>query len=286
MKKLPALVLLVLALAIAAAALAPVRQGRANGFGQGLGSASGATGGNCLVPGYRGDGSEDLPTPRDIDRSGFVYARLLYHPIPGWRRGTREIPWHHDYPDGDTMFPTSLERLTLAHTSPEAYQIVDIESEELFNYPFVYLAEPGYLDLSPDDVKKMRQYLDRGGFLFMDDFRGNEADNSEFEHMSEQMKLLFPDREIEPLKSTHPIFHSFYDLDPQDMLPPYRMFNSGEVQFFGISDPKDGHLEVMINFNNDASEYWQALDIGQCSIHESGLAVKLGVNYAIYAMTH
>ena len=68
------------------------------------------------------------------------------------------------------------------------------------------------------------------------------------------------------------------------MLPPYRMPNSGELAFLGISDSHDD-LKVMIDFNNDISEYWQALDVGQCSIHEAGMAVKLGVNYAIYAMT-
>jgi hypothetical protein len=36
----------------------------------------------------------------------------------------------------------------------------------------------------------------------------------------------------------------------------------------------------------DISEYWQALDVGECSIHESGTVVELGVNYAVYAMTH
>ena len=84
----------------------------------------GPSGGQCLVPGYRGDGTEDLPTPRKIDRSGFVYARLRYHPVQWWRQGTREVPWHHDYPDGDTMFPTSLGRLTMTDTDFNSFQIV------------------------------------------------------------------------------------------------------------------------------------------------------------------
>jgi hypothetical protein len=63
------------------------------------------------------------------------------------------------------------------------------------------------------------------------------------------------------------------------------MPNSGDVKFFAITDGKD-NVKVMIDFNNDISEYWQALDIGQCSLHEAGTAVELGVNYAIYAMTH
>jgi len=243
------------------------------------------TGGRCLVPGYRGTGEEDTSTPRNINRSGFVYARVRYHTQPWWRSETQEVPWHHDYPDGDTMFPTSLGRLTTTQTSPESYQIVDIDSKDLFLYPFIYMSEPGYLNLLPGDVKNLREYLDRGGFLLMDDFRGNQSDNSQFENMMLQMKKLYPDREMKPVPPSHPIFHLVYDLNSAEMLPPYRMFNSGELQFFGISDAK-GNLQVMIDFNNDISEYWQALDVGSCSIHEAGTAVELGVNYAVYAMTH
>jgi Domain of unknown function (DUF4159) len=256
-------------------------------FGGGRSSFNnGPTGGTCIVPGYRGgDGTEDLPTPRKIDRNGFVYARLRYHVVPWWREATREIPWHHDYPDGDTMFPTSLERLTLTHTDGESYQIVDVDSKDLFQYPFVYLSEPGYLDLLPADAANLREYLERGGFVLVDDFRGNGSDNSEFENLIRQFKKVYPDRDIVPLDSKHEIFHTFFDIDPKNMLPPYRMWNSGEVQFLGLSDPK-GRLEVMVDFNNDMSEYWQALDVGQCSIHEAGLAVQLGINYALYALTH
>jgi hypothetical protein len=256
------------------------------GGGRFRGADAGQTGGQCLVPGYFGTGEEDLPMPRKIDRSGFVYARIRYHPQPWWRLEVRnEVPWHHDYPDGDTMFPTSLGRLTTVYTTPDSFQLVDIDSPEIFQYPFVYMSEPGYLNLLPGDIQNLREYLDRGGFLLMDDFRGNEVDNSQFENMRQQMKKLFPDRELQLVPPNHPIFHLFYDLDSINMLPPYRMFNSGEVQFFGISDAK-GNIQVMIDFNNDISEYWQALDVGQCSIHEAGTAVELGVNYAIYALTH
>jgi len=183
------------------------------------------------------------------------------------------------------MFPASLGRLTTTNAVADSYQIVDIDSKELFKYPFVYLSEPGYLDLLPEDARNLREYLDRGGFMLVDDFRGNEIDNSEFINLVIQMRKVYPDREIRPLPANHEIFHTFYDIEPGSMLPPYRMRNSGEVEFLGLSDP-EGRLQVMVDFNNDMSEYWQALDVGQCSIHESGQAVELGVNYAIYAMTH
>ena len=274
--------LLVLILIVGVSAFAQFGGGPQGGVGRQNG---GDTGGRCLVPGYFGDGTRDLPTPRDIDRSGFVYARLRYHPASWWREGTREVPWHHDYPDGDTMFPATLERMTTASTNSESYQIVDIDSQELFQYPFVYLSEPGYLDLTPDDAANLREYLDRGGFLLVDDFRGNRFDMSEFDNLVRQMRKVYPDRSIAPLAPDHEIFHTFFDINPADMLPPYRMRNSGEPEFLGLSDP-EGRLQVMVDFNNDMSEYWQALDVGQCSIREASMAVQLGVNYAIYAMTH
>ena len=271
-------------------AFAQFRGRGAGGFGGGGGGFGGAvgggaqTGGRCLVPGYRGTGEEDLSTPRDLNRSAFVYARVKYHTLP-WRGETSEVPWHHDYPDGDTMLPASLERLTTIHTTPDSYQIVDIDSKELFQYPFAYVSEPGYLNLLPGDVKNIREYLDRGGFLLLDDFRGNELDNSQFVNMETQLRKIFPERELEPVSPKHPIFHMVFDLNPLDMLPPYRMFNSGEPQFLAISDSR-GNIQIMVDFNNDLSEYWQALDVGQCSIHDSSAAVELGVNYVVYAMTH
>jgi len=259
--------------------------GQARRGGGGFGFNNGPTGGQCLVPGTRdgGNGEEDLPIPRKYEKQGFVYGRVRYHIHPV---RMREVPWHHDYPDGDSMFPATLGRLTLTDTDFNSFQIVDVDSKELFKYPFVYMSEPGYLDLLPADVKNLREYLDRGGFLLMDDFRGNpELDMSQYDNMRYQMKKVFPDREIQPVPPNHAIFHSFYDINPKNMLPPYRIYPSGEPEFLGIFDAK-GNIQVMIDFNNDISEYWQALDTGACSIHEAGLAVELGVNYAVYAMTH
>ena len=83
-------VLVVLLLGISALAYAQFGGRRGGGGGAFAGAA-----GQCLVPGYRGTGEEDLPTPRKIAHSGFVYARVRYHLQPFWRG---EVPWHHDYP--------------------------------------------------------------------------------------------------------------------------------------------------------------------------------------------
>jgi hypothetical protein len=253
-------------------------------FGGRSSSGGGLTGGECVLAGSSGrnNGLEDTAAPRDIDRSGFVYGRLRFHLVEGWRG---EVPWHHDYPHGDRMLPDALQRLTSVHTTSDSYQIVDIDSKELFKYPFVYLAEPGFLELLPDDVKNLREYLDRGGFVFMDDFRGNELDMSEMANLVAQLKKLYPDRDLVTLKPDHPVFQIFFETEPLLMVAPYRRFNSGKTEYLALLDEQD-NIKIMVDFNNDLSEYWQTLDVGICSLEQSGTAVKLGINYVIYAMTH
>src|SRR3989442_11263189 len=90
--------------------------------------------------------SFDSGPPKDAE---LTYARIRYHMTPEavWEQ-RREVPWHHDYPYGDEAFPTFLKEVTHIHTASTAYQIVDIDSPDLFKYPFAYLCEPGYLELN------------------------------------------------------------------------------------------------------------------------------------------
>lgn len=272
------------AILVFAAAMSAATQRQQGGFGGGGFNIPGISGGRCLVPGTRRSWrDDDSERSRNTDQTGFVYGRLRYNVQPNWRG---DIPWHHDYPDGDTMLPDALERLTEVSTTPEAYQIVDIDGKELFKHPFLYMSEPGYLDLRPADIKNLREYLDRGGFLFIDDFRGRPSDESEMENLIVQLRKLYPNRELKPIPKTHQIFHTFFDIDPTSMLAPYKMSNDqGDPQFLGLSDDKD-RLMIMVDYNNDLSEYWQALEVQTCSLNESSMAVQLGINYVVYAMTH
>jgi len=218
--------------------------------------------------------SLDSQPPKDVE---FTYARIRYHMTPD-AIFVREVPWHHDYPFGDETFPTFLKEVSRVHTDSKAYQIVDIDSPELFKYPFAYLCEPGYLELNDRDTKNLRQYLERGGFIMVDDFRGQR-------HLSNliyQMKKVFPNRSIIPLQITHPLFNSFYAIDTLDMAPPY---GPGPVEFLGMEDDH-GRLMMVIDYNNDLSEFWEWLDKGEYSMHDAAMSLKFGVNYAMYALTH
>src|SRR5947209_15581848 len=102
--------------------------------------------------------SLDSEPPKDAE---FTYARIRYHMTPD-AIFVREVPWHHDYPFGDEQFPTVVKEVSRVHTESAAYEIVDIDSPDLFKYPFAYLCEPGYLLLNEKDTRIFREYFERG----------------------------------------------------------------------------------------------------------------------------
>jgi hypothetical protein len=300
MKKLSLAAILILSFSALAGQLGggnPFGGGGRAGQVRGGGAARGPGNGTCLIGNQNfGDGTEDTAAPRKID-PGFVFARLKYHTVP-WHPGRTgipglggwgEVPWHHGYRFADSYFPDSLARLTLTTTNDDSYQIVDVDSPEIFKYPFIYMSEPGYLDLTAADARNLREYFDRGGFMMVDDFRGvrdgNPDDNYEYDNMVFQFGKVFPQRHIAPLPADHEIFHIFYDIDSQNMLPSYTTGNTGDLQFLGYSDDK-GRLDVMVDYNTDIRQYWQGLELAKCSLHDSAVSVELGVNIAVYAMTH
>ena len=228
----------------------------------------------------------DAP-PQD---SEFVYARIRYHMTSdAWL--VREVPWHHDYPYSDQMFPTVLREVTNVKTSPTSFQIVDIDSPELFKYPFAYLAEPGFIELNPQDVINLREYLDRGGFLFVDDFRtaasshykggGPEDDIGNFRR---QIKKMYPDRDFVRLDLSDPIFNTFYKITSLDVTAPYIFPGQSPVEFLGLRD-SHGNLQMVLDNNKDVSEYWEWLDEGRMSMREATTSFHFGINYLMYAMT-
>jgi hypothetical protein len=230
----------------------------------------------------------DTP-PQD---SEFVYARIRYHMTPEARM-VREVPWHHDYPYGDETFPTVLAEVTNIKTSPNSYRIVDIDSPELFKYPFAYLCEPGYLELNPKDALNLREWLDRGGFLLVDDLRTAEGRGfgmlggleDDIAHFRLQMKKIYPDRDLVHLDLSDPIFTMFYKIESLNVEPPYVFAGQRPVEFLGLRDTH-GNLQMVVDNNNDISEFWEWLDEGQRSMHDAATSFHFGINYVIYAMTH
>ena len=110
----------------------------------------------------------------------------------------------------------------------------------------------------------------------------------DIEHFRQEMKKVYPDRYFVRLDVSDPIFSIFYkiqSLHEPEVVAPYVFDGQGPVEFWGLRD-KNGNLRMVLNNNNDISEYWEWVDEGQKSLHEAATSFHFGINYVLYAMTH
>ena len=222
----------------------------------------------------------DSEPPKDAE---FTYARIRYHMTPD-AIYQREVPWHHDYPSSDEFFIGILHEVTGVRVTPNSYKIVRLDSPEVFQYPFLYLSEPGFMTLNEKEIANLGEYIRRGGFIMADDFRTAAylGGPEELEVLRYFLKRALPERDLVKLDLNHPVFHNFYDIDSLKMDPPYGDF---VPQFWGMSD-ETGKLQVIANYNNDLGDYWKYLDHGDKPLKDSSRSIRLGVNYIIYALSH
>ena len=228
----------------------------------------------------------------------FVFARLRHSDRGGFGRGFRGYgycngpPWQHDYPCAEHSLMALLSNASTVRPGSETGNVIDVGDPELMRYPIAYLSHPDQWQMSDDEVKNIREYLLKGGFIIFDDF---PAGGSRFGgggggwgSFYQQMKMVLPEYEPFALDASHPIFHSYFAFD--SLVGMYGSEYGGGVAFYGYfedNDPKK-RLLAIVNYNNDLGEHWEYVDQGFSFIGDAAEAeaFKLGVNYIVYALTH
>ena len=208
----------------------------------------------------------------------FYFARLAYASFYG---GGRLERWLTDWPEAETHFLQGVRRLTRIDAAEDG-RTVRLTDDELFDYPWLYAVEVGQWYLSDPEAALLREYLDRGGFLMVDDF----WDNCEWSVFIQSMLRVFPDRPIVELGEDHELLHVLYDLDQRTQIPGANGIRPGTVPHWrGIFDDDD-RLMVAINFNMDMGDAWEHADDLWYPEPMTALAYRFAVNYLIYSMTH
>jgi len=213
----------------------------------------------------------------------FVFVRMSY----AWSGG-RGAPWAHDYPTGEAHFLKILTSVSNVDAHIEASSIMHFSDPDLFRFPVAYLVEPGYWYMSESDVTNLRAYLQKGGFLIVDDFpymSGGRIDS--WGNFEEQMSRVFPQAKWIRLDSKHPIFHSFFELDDISNIPTAYNLGSGP-QFWALFEDNDPtkRMYAIANYMNDISEFWEFSEEGRYLVQDSNEAYKFGINEFIYGITH
>jgi hypothetical protein len=215
----------------------------------------------------------------------WTFARLAYDGT-GYRGRSG---WSVDYPRAEYHFSQAVDRLTRIDVHPDGH-VMSPNTDDLFNYPWLYAVEVGSWAFSEPQAARMREYLLRGGFLMVDDFHG-EAEWSVF---LDGMRSIFPDRPIEDIPATDPIYSQPYDVEKRLQVPGPGYMSSGLTyerrdgvtpHWRGIRDA-DGRWMVMISHNIDYGEGWEQADNPDYPEAFTRQAYEVAVNYLIYTMTH
>jgi hypothetical protein len=222
----------------------------------------------------------DFPVEGNPSYDGRVsFARLRY---PGYGGMTNEGPgWMHDYPTAERHLMKILSEMSFLRPRMDSSSVIDFGNPELMQSPIAYFSEPGYWQPTDEDVKNIHDYLLKGGFMIIDDFRQQHWFN-----LQDQMKRVLPDAQWLPVEPGHAVWDSFFRIGPEDLQQPG--IYGPPVQYFGIFEDNDPakRLMVIANYNNDIGDAWQWSEEGFMPVDITNEAYKLGVNYFMYALTH
>ena len=218
------------------------------------------------------------PGPQRAKYDGrWAFVRLRY----GGSMGRGGPEWAHDYPYGEQHFLQILKFVTNADVRDDTTQILNLDDPEIFKYPIVYMAEPGYWTVTDTEATSFRAYLQKGGMVIFDDFHLQD-----WPYFEQAMLKVLPDAKFVDLEITNALFHSFFDVPSFDVV--HNMYDQGKPMFRGIyedNDPKK-RLLAIINYNTDISEYWEYSASGFYPVSDTNQAYQIGVNWIIYGFTH
>ena len=153
---------------------------------------------------------------------------------------------------------------------------VEVGSQELFNYPYVYMTGHGNVVFSADEASNLRNYLIAGGFLHIDDNYGLDK------FVRIELKKVFPELELIELPFDHPIYHQKFDF-PKG-LPKIHEHDGKPAQGFGLI--YEGRLVAFYSFECDLGNGWEDQRIHNDPAERREQALKMGANIISYCFTH
>lgn len=183
-----------------------------------------------------------------------------------------------DWYANETSLPLLLQFIksnTMLSVAPKE-DVVDLDSDKIFQYPYVYATGHGNIEFSPRQVERMRRYLENGGFFHADDNYGM------MNFIKREMKKVFPDQEWKELPFSHPIFHTQFQFS--NGLPKIHEHDGKPPQAFGLFH--DGRLVFLFTYECDLGDGWEAPEVHHDPPEKRLAALQMGTNILTYVLTN
>jgi hypothetical protein len=160
---------------------------------------------------------------------------------------------------------------------PQQEETVELTSDKVFSYPYLYLTGHGNVTFSPSEADRLRRYLLQGGFLHIDDNYGLD------EYIREELKKVFPEKELVELPFDHPIYSTRYTFS--DGLPKIHEHDGERPQGYAILDDSK-RVMVFYTHETDLGDGWEPASVHNNPPEKRQAALRMGVNILTYAMTY
>jgi hypothetical protein len=219
----------------------------------------------------------------------FTFVRVNYTTAPGgyWYQG---LPaWSHGFPLAEQNLMRIINEVSYLEPRVEEINSLKLDDPELARYPVAYIIEVGWWQMRDTEAAALRAYIDKGGFVIVDDFKvagfGGGMGGGGWEVFEENMRRALPEVRFFDMNISHPIFHTFFEIKSLSVPQAY---NAGPAIFRGVYEDNDPtkRLQMIINYNTDISQFWEWSGRGLRPVDDTNEAYKLGVNYIMYGMTH
>jgi len=236
--------------------------------------------------------------PDEMPDAAFVICRLAYTRVRAEQSG---IGWQTDYPYAEINLTTRLSELTKTRVSRDAegtpnHYVVRPTDDTLFNCPLIVASDAGTIGLDEAEIVRLRQYLVKGGFLWVDDFWGPDA----WDHWEDQITqvLPFPEYKIEDVALSDPMLHGLFEVTKVPQISNILFWRSNgeytsergadseEVHLRVIRD-KDKRIMVVMTHNTDVADSWEREgEDRDFFLQFSPAGYALGINVVLHMMTH
>lgn len=194
----------------------------------------------------------------------FTIARLKYGGGGDWYWGPSSLPNLLAYIRQHANIPTATDEARVA-----------IMDDNFFSFPFLYMTGHGNIRFTDEEVRRLRTFLTKGGFLLANDSYGLDK------AFRREMKKVFPEEELVELPFSHPVFHVPFELPGG--VPKIHQHDGKPPRGFGIF--YKGRLVVFYDYEADIGDGWEDPAVYNDPSEKHEAALKMGANVVFYALT-
>ncbi|MEN8702801.1 MAG: DUF4159 domain-containing protein [Polaribacter sp.] len=155
-------------------------------------------------------------------------------------------------------------------------QTVAVSSDDIYNFPILFLTGHGNVYFSVEESSNLRNYLISGGFLHISDNYGLDK------FIRRELKKVFPSLEFKEIPSNHPIYNQTFKFP--NGIPKIHEHDKKSAQGFGLF--YKGRLIVFYDYETDLSDGWEDGIIHNNPREVREKALRMGSNIIEYAFTN